>query len=177
MGRYGHHDRHSRYEKRDHHSNRYDNSKQNKVKQDWDSSKDKIQEPEIEEHKGFVDKIKEKYQKYNSPDARMERKTKSIEKQKEKIENLEYKAKAEVLKANIRKARQTAPLFSFGNNSAISTRQSVSKHNSSQEGRIHIPATNYGSMDRMFGIGTKPAKLSKPKPSGWGNMDKLFGSG
>lgn len=174
MGRYGHHNSHSRYPKPNHH-NRHNNSQNdNNVTEDWDSSKEQIQD-EVEESKpSILAKIKDRYEKYNSPDARMERRKKELAKRAEKLNDLDYKVKKEKMKADIRKARQVAPLFSFGANSAISTRASIKSNPS--EGRLHIPATNYGSMDKMFGIGTTQTKKVAKKPTNsWGNMNKLFG--
>jgi len=166
MGRYGNH--HGKFE----------------VSQDYDSSENKVAtEPEVTEewnsndirHKSsIVEKIKEKYQKYNSPDARMERRSNTLAKRARKINDLSYVAKKEQLNATIRKSRATANTgFGFGPSSSA-------KMPRSREGTVHLPPTNYGSMDRMFGIGTQPAKQSKSKSVPkttltWGNMDKMFG--
>lgn len=178
MGRYGHHNRYSRYSQHD--NSQQDNPKKYKITKDYDVSTPEQARNEQENDSEYpqptvIDRLKEKYQNYTSPEAKMERKQKKFEKRKEKMEELSYTAKKEALKANIRKSKQTAPLFSFGMGGGV--KSNLKQRSSNGEGVIHLPRTNYGSMDRMFGIGTnpKPTRQTKQKSSGWGNMDKMLG--
>jgi len=185
MGRYGHHNNHSRYERRDNSQNENKTKKFN-VRQDFDSSRPQRPEPveqdwdSTEENQpSVIDRLKERYNKYTSPDARMQRRQNELVKRKRKIEDLSYNAKKESLKANIRKAKQTAPTdFGFGFGGAKQSGKG-GRRSSSSEGVIHLPRNNYGSMDRMFGIGgaEKPRRQSMPKKTGltWGNMDRMLG--
>lgn len=186
MGRYGHHNNHNRYQKRDDSQDVQIKRKPHDVFQDWDSSRP--QRPERVEQDwessneqsspSIVDRIKERYQKYNSIDARMERRNNEIVKRKRKIEDLSYNSKKESLKADIRKSKQVAPLFSFGGSGAINqNKQKKQQRSNSSEGTMSLPRQNFGSMDRMFGIGNnQPVKRqAKPKSNGWANMDRMLG--
>jgi len=202
MGRYGHHNNNTRYERRDNvqkqqnyeryleKENQIHQNKSNNhgISQDWDSSKKQPKrrfeveqewEQQSEQAKpSIVDRIKDKYQKYNSPDARMERRQNKIQKRTEKLNDLSYSAKKETLKASIRKSKHTSPTdFGFGFGSGATPTKSRGRSPSSGEGTVHLPRQNYDSMNRMFGIGSggTPARQSKKPVNKWGSMDRMFG--
>jgi len=165
MGRYGHHNRYTRYPPHDESDDvvirkkykvteDFDSSKPEKpenVTQDWDSATEKRKA-------SIIQNLKERYQKYNSPGAKQERRMKTLEKRERKIEDLTYKAKKEKLQSVVRKSRQTAQRPVFGS--------------------MQLPKHSYASMDKMLGIGgnQKPKRVSRAKPkSNWSGFDRMFG--
>jgi hypothetical protein len=130
-----------------------------------------IHERYAQEHPGIVKKIKERINQYNSPEAKQERRSKTLDKRSRRIEDLEYKAKKEKLHSVVRKSRQTAPSTIFSSTSSRSTR-------SSRISQPSYPRHDYSGMDRMLGLGSsKPAKMTRTKKQSnpWGNMDRMFG--
>lgn len=150
MGRYGN-PRGKRFEV----SEDFDSSEPEEPKnvtQDWDSANEKRKA-------SIIQNLKERYQKYNSPVAKQERRMKTLEKRERNIEDLTYKAKKEKLQSVVRKSRQTAQRPVFGSS-------------------MNIPKQSYASMDRMLGINgnQKPKKISRAKPkSNWSGFDRMFG--
>jgi hypothetical protein len=128
-----------------------------------------IHERYAQEHPGIVKKIKERINQYNSPEAKQERRSKTLDKRSKKIEDLEYEAKKEKLRSVVRKSKQTAPSTIFG---------SSTKSRSSRISQPSYPRHDYSGMDRMLGLGSssKPARMTRTKPvNKWGNMDRMFG--
>lgn len=173
MGRYG---RYNRPDERRYNVNEdWDSNKPQKpesVEQDWDSSEEN--KPNVISRVGS--NIKERYQRYNSDEARNERRQRELVKRSKKIADLSYTAKKEGLKAQIRKSKQTAPT-DFGFGMSVPSKKS-SKRSSSREGGIYFPKTSYGNMDRMLGLGgpVGNTRLPKKKPtSNWGSFDRMFG--
>lgn len=176
MGRYG---RHNDINYRNPNNDRDPNYRGKiKVTKDFDSSEE---QPEIEEEKPNVisrigGNIKQRYEKYNSEDARKEREIHKLTKRAKTINELSYNAKKEGLKAQIRKSKQTAQTNVFGFGTA-SAKGRVGR-SSGAEGVVHFPKNNYASMDRMLGLGggsTKPRASSKKPASNWGSFDRMFG--
>lgn len=187
MGRYGHHNNHSRYVKRGHQMNddgteyvpRPNNPDHKNSNQPIKIHRETEQD-EYDDQPNIISRIghgiKERYQQYNSEEARGQREQRKTIKRQKTIHDLSYNAKKEGLKAQIRKSRQVAPTNIFGIGTASSKGRAV-KSPASGEGYAHLPKNNFGSMDRMFGIGNspKPARVQKAKSNGWGNMDRMLG--
>lgn len=178
MGRYGHHNDINYRNPNNENDPNYRGKKNFKVTQDYDSSDE---QPEMENENPSVisrigGNIKERYQRYNSDDARKEREIKKLTKRTKTINELSYHAKKENLKAQIRKSKQTAPMNVFGFSSAQPKGKAM--RSSSAEGVVHFPKNQFGSMDRMLGLGgsSKPARMTKKKPaSSWDSFDRMFG--
>lgn len=169
MGRYGHYNNPS--------YSRHNNFKVNK---DFDSSDEQQEETERQSVISRISgNLKERYQKYNSDEARELRENRRFDKRQKTINDLNYNAKKEGLKAQIRKSKQTAPTNIFGVGVSQSRSTGRGKSSSNPEGTIHYPKpSSYGNMDRLFGIGTphKTARVSAKKPaSNWNGFDKMFG--
>ena len=167
------------------------------VTEDWDSSKKpKKSRYEVEQEweqqserptPSIVSRIgggiKQRYEKYNSVQAKAERQARTFDKRDKTISDLQYNSKKEKLRADIRKSKSTAPSdFGFGFGSSGSSgsskggKSSGRRSPSSGEGYAHLPTQNYDSMNRMFGIGgdSTPKRSSKPVNK-WGSMDRMFG--
>lgn len=140
------------------------------VKQDWDSSRpekpQRVTEDwnsdDVRPKSSIVDKLKNRYAKYTSPEARNERRVKKLERRSRNIQDLEYRAKKAKLESTIRKSNQTAPSTVFGPKSKTNMNL-------------------YSGMDRMFGFGSgyssNTVKKPKQKQNQWGGMDRMLGFG
>lgn len=130
------------------------------ITKDYDSSHPDVQKTfnkANEERKGFVSRVKESIRKYNSPEAKEERRIKKLERREQELKDLKYHAKKEKLKSMIRKSKSSnrSPIFGTSN--------------------------SYRGMDEMLGINSNRSvsrkETLKPKKSSWANMDKMLGNG
>lgn len=178
------------------HQNHAKNQSNHGVSQDWDSSKkpkksryEVTQDWEQQSERptpSIVSRIgggiKQRYEKYNSVQAKAEREARKFDKRDKTISDLQYNSKKEKLRADIRKSKSTAPSdfgFGFGSSGGASKggKGGRGRSPSSGEGYAHLPRQNYDGMNRMFGIGNSGTpKRSSAKPvNRWGSMDRMFG--